>query len=258
MSLWREVVVFVAALTAGAMNSIAGAGTLISFPTLLWIGRDPIIANATNTVALWPASVAGMMAFRRELARSKRWLLMLVIPSFAGGATGAVLLIHTSSQTFALVVPYLILGATILLAAQEVITRKMRVVAITEGSHESATWRVGAFVFQFFVGIYGGYFGAGMGILMLAALGLIGLTDMHQMNGLKNLLALVVNGIAALYFIASGKIVWVDVALMAVASVIGGYFSARLARRLGQRFVRAFVVVIGLVMTVSLFLKSHH
>lgn len=258
MSLWREVVVFAAALTAGAINSIAGGGTLISFPTLLWIGRDPIMANATNTVALWPASVAGMMGFRQELSESKRWLLFLVIPSFAGGATGAVLLIHTSSQTFSLIIPYLILGATILLAAQELITRKMRVVAITEGSHETSMWRAGAFLFQFFVGVYGGYFGAGIGILMLAALGLIGLTDMHQMNGLKNLLALVVNGIAALYFIFSGAVIWIDVLIMAVASVMGGYFGARLARRLGRPFVRGFVVVIGLVMTLSLFLKAHH
>jgi uncharacterized protein len=258
MSLWREVVVFAAALTAGAVNSIAGGGTLISFPTLLWIGRDPILANATNTVALWPGAVAGVIGFREELARSKRWLLFLVIPSFIGGVTGAILLIHTSSHIFSIIVPYLILGATILLAAQELITRKTRMVAITEGSHESAVWRIGAYVFQFFVGVYGGYFGAGIGILMLAALGLIGLKDTHQMIGLKNLLAFVVNGIAALYFILSGTVIWIDVLLMAFASVIGGYFGARMARRLGRRFVRGFVLFIGFAMTVSLLLKAHH
>ena len=256
MSLWREAVVFVAALIAGSINSIAGGGTLISFPALVWIGRDSIIANATSTVALWPASVAGMFGFRQELARSKRWLLFLVIPSFAGGAVGAVLLMHTSSRTFSLIVPYLILSATILLGAQEVITRKTRVAAITAHSEELATWRAGVFIFQFFVGVYGGYFGAGIGILMLAALGLIGLTDMHQMNGLKNLMALVVNGIAAVYFIFSGAVLWVDVLRMAPASVVGGYFGARLARRLGQRFVRVFVVTIGLVMTLSMLLKA--
>jgi uncharacterized protein len=257
MSLWREFVLFVASLTAGSINSIAGGGTLITFPTLLWIGRDPIIANATNTVALWPASVAGMIGFRQELRSSKRWLLFLVIPSLLGGLVGAILLLHTSSRTFALIVPWLILSATVLLGAQEVITRKMRILAITEGSHESTTWRVAAFVFQFLVGVYGGYFGAGIGILMLAALGLIGLTDMHQMNGLKNLMALVVNGIASLYFIFSGAVIWADVLRMAFAAMIGGYFGARIARRLGHRFVRIFVVSIGLVMTLSLLLKTH-
>lgn len=245
--------IVVAAFIAGAINSVAGGGTLLSFPALLWIGRDPILANATNTIALWPASLAGMFGFRRELATARRWLLLLTIPSLIGGAAGAVLLLHTSSRTFQQLVPFLILGATLLLAFQEVITRRLE---LAGREHEPTRgWIAFVFIFQLLVGLYGGYFGAGMGILMLAALGLIGLTDLHQMNGLKNLLAICINGIAAIYFAAQGAVIWRDALLMAVASIIGGYAGARIARRLGRRFVRGFVVAIGLLMTVALFVK---
>src|SRR5687767_5967755 len=192
-----------AGILAGAINSIAGGGTLISFPALIWIGRDPILANATNAVAMWPGSLAGAYGFRRELATARRWLLLLIIPSLAGGGIGAWLLLRTPSSTFERIVPFLILGATLLLAAQEMITKRLGVLA---HAHESPTrgWIAFVFVFQFLVGLYGGYFGAGMGILMLAALGLIGLSDIHQMNGLKNVLAVGINGIAAIYFALSG------------------------------------------------------
>lgn len=236
------------------INSIAGGGTLISFPALLWLGRDPIMANATNTVAIWPGSFAGMVGFRRELASVRRWLLLLVIPSFAGGALGAWLLLRTPTKTFELIVPFLILGATLLLAAQEMITRRLGSVA---KAHENPTvgWVTFVFAFQFIVGMYGGYFGAGMGILMLAALGLIGLTDMHQMNGLKNLLAICINGIAAVYFALSKAVIWSDVLVMAIGAIVGGYAGTRIAHRFGRKFVRRAVVVIGLVMTVALFVK---
>lgn len=247
-------IVFVAGFVAGMINSIAGGGTLISFPVLLWLGRNPIMANATNTVAIWPASLAGMVGFRRELASVQRWLLLLVIPSFAGGALGAWLLLRTPAKTFETIVPFLILGATLLLAAQEMITRRLGTVA---RAHENPTagWVTFVFVFQLMVGLYGGYFGAGQGILMLAALGLIGLTDMHQMNGLKNLLAIVINGIAAIYFALSNAVVWSDVVVMATGSILGGYAGARIAHRFGRKFVRRAVVIIGLLMTVALFVK---
>ena len=239
---------------AGAVNSIAGGGTLISFPTLVWLGRDPIIANATNTVAIWPGSLAGAFGFRRELASVRRWLLLLIIPSLAGGALGGWLLLRTPTETFEFLVPFLILGATLLLAGQEVITRRLGIIS---RAHENPTkgWVIFVFAFQFLVGVYGGYFGAGMGILMLAALGLIGLTDLHQMNGLKNVLAVGINGIAAIYFALANAVVWNDVAVLAAGTILGGYLGARAARRLGRKFVRGAVVVIGLVMTVALFLK---
>ena len=159
------------------------------------------------------------------------------------------LLLRTSTKTFTHLVPFLILGATLLLAAQELISRRLQRVA------QGKRWIAFAFVFQFFVGVYGGYFGAGMGILMLAALGLIGLTDMHQMNGLKNLLAICINGIAAVYFAISGAVLWRDGVIMAVAAIAGGYAGARIAHRLGRKFVRGAVIVIGLGMTVALWLK---
>ena len=236
------------------INSIAGGGTLVSFPALLWIGRDPIIANATNSVALWPGSLAGAIGFRHELLTVRRWLLLLTIPSLLGAILGAVLLLKTPSATFDRLVPLLILAATLLFAAQEVITRRLGTIA---RAHEKPTvrWVVFVFTFQFLVGIYGGYFGAAMGILMLAALGLIGLTDLHQMNGLKNVLAVCINGVAAIYFALAGAVAWKDGIIMAVGAIIGGYFGARMAKRFGRTFVRRTVVVIGLTMSVALFLR---
>lgn len=250
----ETVVIVVAAIIAGAINSIAGGGTLISFPALMWVGRNPIVANATNTVALWPASFAGMVGFRRELVTIPRWLFLLTIPSVFGASLGAWLLLRTPAKTFEQIVPLLILTATLLLAGQEFISRRLGRVARAH-EHPTAGWVTFVFVFQFLVAIYGGYFGAGMGILMLAALGFIGLTDLHQMNGLKNLLAICINGVAAIYFGISGAVNWHDGLIMAVSGIGGGYFGARVARKLGRKFVRAFVVAIGLIMTVALFLK---
>ncbi|HEX3068687.1 MAG TPA: sulfite exporter TauE/SafE family protein [Thermoanaerobaculia bacterium] len=247
-------IIVIAAFAAGAINSIAGGGTLLSFPALVWIGVNPVMANATNTFALWPGSFAAMVGFRRELGNVRRWLLLLTIPALLGGATGGVLLLHTSMATFTRLVPFLILGATLLLAGQELITRRLGLVA---HAHEnpSAGWITVVVIFQFLVGIYGGYFGAGIGILILAALGLIGLTDMHEMNGLKNLLAICINGVAAIYFAWSGAVLWKDGFIMAAAAIIGGYLGARVARRLGRTFVRRSVVVIGLAMGIALFFK---
>lgn len=248
-------VVLVAGALAGAINSIAGGGTLLSFPALVWLGRDPILANATNAVAMWPGSLAAAYGFRRELATARRWLLLLILPSLAGGGIGAWLLLRTPSSTFERIVPFLTLGATLLLAAQEMITKRLGVLA---HAHESPTrgWVAFVFVFQLLVGLYGGYFGAGMGILMLAALGLIGLSDIHQMNGLKNVLAVGINGIAAIYFALSGAVIWRDALILTIGTVAGGFLGARLAQRLGRKFVRRFVVGVGVVMSIALLLKQ--
>src|SRR5687768_2378222 len=203
---------------------------------------------------MWPGSLAGAYGFRRELATARRWLLLLIVPSIAGGALGAWLPLRTPSSTFERLVPFLILGATILLAMQEMVTSRLGLVA---KSHENpgAGWMAFVLIFQFLVGVYGGYFGAGMGILMLAALGLIGMADMHQMNGVKNVLAVFINGIAAIYFVFASTVGWNDVLILAIGTILGGYFGARVARRLGRVFVRRAVVVIGIVMTVALLLK---
>ena len=240
MDLWKEVVIVAAAFAAGLINSIAGGGTLVSFPALVWTGRDPVLANATSTVALWPASLAGAYGFRREQKGGARLFLLFAAPSLAGGILGAVLLLRTPSATFARLVPFLILFATLLLAVQEPLSRRLRGARREGGGaradersgaraserggaahagETSRAWWAGALVFQFFVGVYGGYFGAGIGILMLAALGLLGFTDIHRMNALKNLLALCINGVAALYFVASGAVIWADVLLMTFAAI---------------------------------------
>ena len=253
VNLWQEVVVAAAAFAAGLINSVAGGGTLVSFPALLWIGRDAVLANATSTVALWPASLAGVYGFRRELKGGARTILLFGAPSLAGGVLGAVLLLRTPSEMFAQLVPFLILFATLLIALQEPVSRRLR--HAEDDRPPSRAWWAGALAFQFFVGVYGGYFGAGIGILMLAALGLLGFTDIHKMNAVKNLLAVSINGVAALYFIASGKVYWADVLVMTFAAIAGGYSGARLAYKLGRRFVRLAVIAIGLVMSVSLFFR---
>jgi hypothetical protein len=184
----------------------------------------------------------------------RRWLFWLFVPSLIGSAVGAALLLRTPSQTFERIVPLLILIATLLLAGQEMIARRFGVLA--QAHHDPTPgWLTFVFVFQFIVGVYGGYFGAGMGILMLAALGLIGLTDIHQANGLKNLLSTGINGLAAIYFAANGAVLWRDGLVMAAGALAGGYLGTRIAHRFGRAFIRRAVVLIGLVMTLALLVK---
>ena len=253
MTLWHGAVIFVAAFIAGMVNSVAGGGTLLSFPALVWIGVAPITANATNTVALWPGSLAGMVGFRHEMGNARRWMLVLGAPSVVGAAVGAVLLLRTPPDTFTLLVPYLILLATILFAAQEPLRRALRISTPKQGDSPRRSWWIGAILFQFCVAVYGGYFGAGIGILMLAALGLLGLTDIHQMNALKNFLALCINGCAAAYFVFAGAVSWRHALVMTAGAIAGGFGGAGLARRLGRTFVRRAVVAVGLAMAISLF-----
>jgi uncharacterized protein len=245
--------IFAAAFAAGMVNSVAGGGTLISFPALIWIGRDPIVANVTSTIALWPASLGAMVGFRREVAEGGAWIRRLLGPSFAGGILGAVLLLRTPSRMFAAIVPWLVLFATVLFAASDRIrSRSARPhdAASTTGAGTTAT----VIAFQFLVAVYGGYFGAGIGILMLAALAYFGVGDVHRMNAIKNTLAVFINGIAAAYFaVFSGRVVWADAAVMALGASIGGYGGAGLARALGPTFVRRAVIVIGFAMAASLF-----
>lgn len=253
MSLWHGVVVFVAAFFAGMMNSVAGGGTLLAFPALIWLGVDPIRANVTCTVALWPGSLGAMYGFRRELAGSRRWMLLLAPASLIGGLVGAILLLRTPSRLFGSIVPYLILFATVLFALGEPITRWLKRTAVRpQTSRESRLWWIAAIIFQVVVAVYGGYFGAGIGILMLAALGLLGLTDIHQMNGLKNFFAVCINVVAASYFALRGSVEWPYAAVMVAGAIAGGYGGAGLARKLGRGFVRRAVIFIGLAMAASL------
>jgi Predicted permeases len=244
---------FAAAFVAGAINSVAGGGTLVSFPTLIWLGLPSVTANATSTVAIWPGSLGGMWGYRGELRASEKRLLALTAPSIAGGILGALLLRWTPPAIFDQLVPFLILFATLLFVLQQPIQRRLNIAHPSE--HHTGKWLAGAAGFQFLVALYGGYFGAGIGILMLAALSIIGLTDIHQMNGWKNLFALCINGVAALYFIFARMVYWPDVLIMAVGAIAGGYGCAGVARRMGRTTVRRIVICIGFGMALSLFLK---
>lgn len=252
MSVGSALAVFGAGIAAGLVNSVAGGGTLLSFPTLVWIGRDPIVANVTNAVALWPGSLASVIGFRRELRGGERLLALLTPPSVLGSLVGAVLLLRTPSRTFAAIVPWLVLFATVLFAAQGPITRALRHRSHAHGGGPSARWMAGAVLFQFAVAVYGGYFGAGIGIIMLAALGLLGVTDILEMNGLKNVFAFFINGVAAIWFAVHGDVAWADAVVLALGGVIGGYGGAGVARRVGRGTVRRTVILIGLAMAASL------
>jgi len=235
------------------INSVAGGGTLLSFPTLIWLGVPSIAANATSTLALWPGSLGSVWGYRRELRGVDRSLYALMVPSLAGGLLGAILLYRTPTEVFDRLVPLLILFATCLLAGQDAIQRRFDLSAIHTNAR--SPWLSWAMLFQAGVGVYGGYFGAGIGILMLAALGLMGHSDIHQMNAIKNLLAVCINGVAAAYFVASGLVVWNDALVMAVGAILGGVGGAGLARRLGRTVVRRLIIGIGFAMALALLIK---
>jgi hypothetical protein len=245
------VLVGLAAALGAAMNAVAGGGTLVTFPALIALGVPPITANVTSTVALWPGTMASMWGYRRELVGAKRWAVAFAIPSFLGGVVGAVLLLRTPERHFSVIVPWLILGATALFIAQQPLMRAFTsgggVRAPIQGADGNLLAPSAAFLFyQFVVSIYGGYFGAGAGILMLAALGLMGLTNIHQMNGLKNWGGGVMNFVAVVIFAVSGRVNWPIAFAMAVGASIGGIGGSLLAQRVGQTWVRRAIVAIGL------------
>lgn len=238
----------------GALNAVAGGGSFIAFPALLFTGVGPVAANATNTLALWVGVTASGGAYRKHLDISKRVMIPLIATSIVGGLLGALLLIKTPPNTFLRVLPWLLLAATLLFAFGRNLTGR-----ISAGiSHESSNAAVmGASVFELLVAIYGGYFGGGIGIMNLAMLAAIGMTDMHAMNALKVVLGGVINGVATFTFIVTGAIAWRQGAVMAAGAVIGGYFAAHYAQRLPQKWIRALVIVIGSAMTVYFFVRAY-
>jgi uncharacterized membrane protein YfcA len=244
---------FGAAFLAGVINSVAGGGTLITFPTLIWLGLNSVTANATSTVVVWPGTLGSSWGYRRELRATPHRLYLLVIPSLVGGLTGAWLLRFTPPAAFDKLVPFLLLFASLLLLAQDPVQRKLK--SADAAAHQSTKWLVGALLFQLIVGIYGGYFGAGMGIFMLAALGVIGLTNIHQMNALRVVLGSSINGIAIVYFVANHMVYWPYVVVMVVGAIAGGYGGAGFARRLGGAAVRRIVIFVGFALALSFFFK---
>jgi len=243
-----------AAFLAGGINSVAGGGTLVSFPTLVWLGLPPITANATSTVAIWPGTLGSIWGFRHEFGQTDPRMRMLSVTSLIGGGMGALLLRSTPAGLFERLVPFLILFATILFSLQSPIQKMLRARGDkTDGKKE--TWMPEALVLNLLVGIYGGYFGAGMSIMMLSALSILGMTDILQMNALTSLFSLCVNGVAATLFISTKMVDWHYVLPMAVAAIVGGYGAAGLARRIGRVAVRRFVICVGFAMSLALFIR---
>jgi uncharacterized protein len=254
MNLPGLLILFVAAIIGGGINSVAGGGTLITFPSLLAFGVSPVMANATNTAALLPGSISSAIAYRQDLLPQRSQLIKLALPSMVGGLLGAVALI-AAPEIFGRIVPFLILFATLLFAGRNLFNRLTK----PNGSEDQpVTWagNIWGVIFQLLVASYGGYFGAGIGILMLASLSIMGMHNIHRMNALKTALAAIINGVALVYFILRGQIEWTLAILMAVGAIIGGYGGARLAKRMNQNVVRVFVIVAGLAVSVWLFVRG--
>jgi uncharacterized protein len=244
---------FASAVLGGGLNSVAGGGSFLTFPTLIVTGVAPIKANATSTVALWPGSLASVGAYRRELGAVRHGKLLSGI-SLIGGLLGALLLLHTPSATFSALIPYLLLVATLLFAFNGPI-RGWLGAMFAPGEHHSGRMPFALIVAQLVIATYGGFFGGGIGILMLAALSLLGLDNIHEMNALKTLLASCINGIAVVTFIIAGAVVWPQAVVMLVGAVTGGYVGAATARKLDQRWVRRFVIAVGCAMTIYFFVR---
>ena len=242
-----------AATAAGMINAVAGGGTLITFPVLLVLGTAPIVANATSTLALVIGTAGSIFGFRNQVAAVKPWLVRFIPVSLAGGLLGSILLTRTGNAAFARLVPFLILFATILFLSQGVFRRLAGREAQAHAGHPSI-WI--AVTFQFAVAVYGGFFGAGIGILMLASLGFLGLSDIHEMNAVKNVLGSVINIVAAAWFVASGLIDWPKMAVMSVGALAGYWFGAHFSQRIPQQRVRRLITTVGLAAAAYTFWKQ--
>jgi uncharacterized membrane protein YfcA len=235
-----------AAFIAGAMNSVAGGGSFVSFPALVFAGVPPISANATNNAAMWVGVIGSARGYREEIAEHRALLLPVVSVSIAGSLLGACLLLITPQALFTRMIPYLLLFATVVFGASPWLRRT------PDAPPRHAPWQI---VSQFVVSIYGGYFGAGMGILMLAVLAFSGLPHFNAQNAIKNVLSVSINGAALVPFVAARIIDWRFAIPMAAVALLGGYFGARFFRRVPQRIARWTVISIGTAMTIVFFAK---
>lgn len=243
--------VFLAGIAAGTVNTVVGSGTLITFPTLLAFGVPPVTANVSNTIGLVPGSVSGAIGYRRELSGQRGRLVRLASASLLGGALGAVLLLALPDDAFNAIVPALIGLGCVLVIFQPAIGRRVaaRADSRTESPEHGAGW---VWFLVFLAGVYGGYFGAAQGVLLMAIMGIGIKESLQRLNGTKNVLAGLVNGVAALIFIVVADVDWTVVALIAAGSVIGGQVGASVGRRLPALALRIFIVVVGVVAVISL------
>ena len=253
---------FVTAFIAGGLNAVAGGGSFISFPTLIFTGVSPIAANATNNTALWVASLASAGAYRRDLDVERRTMLILSIVSLVGGLLGSILLLYTSADIFKKLIPYLLLLATVVFIFGE--SFKQWLQSFDRFSSREAPPKdsptspplVYLIIAQLIVAIYGGFFGAGIGILMLASLTFFNIKNIHAMNALKTWLGTCINGIAIVPFIFAGIIAWHQAILMAVGGALGGYFIANFARQIPSKIIRQFVSIVAISMTIYFFVRG--
>ena len=255
MSLTEILGLVLAAVAGGAINAVAGGGTLVTFPALLFFGTPPIIANATSTLALVIGTSGSIYGYRMHLNPVRPWLWRFAPASLVGGLIGAVLLTGTSNQTFSRLVPFLILFATVLFLAQGTFRRfaDLKGPAGQDGKHH-AVW--GAIVFQLAVAVYGGYFGAGIGILMLASLGFIGLSNIHEMNTLKTILGSLINIVAAVWFILAGLVHWPKAGVMTAGALVGYFLGSHFAQRIPPQRVRQIITLIGFILSAVTFYKE--
>ena len=244
---------FGAALLAGAGNAVAGGGTNLSFPILIWLGIPPVAANATNGVGLWPGSAGAAWSYRAEIAGGDTRWWWLALPSVVGGALGAWLLLALPPTWFGAIAPWLVIVASGLVAVEPLLRRWLR-----SPGHEGAGkgWIAAAMAVQFAISVYGGYFGAGIGILLLVVLGLMGMHDMHTANAWKNVMSVAIKGVAVAWFALAGVLVWPVAIVMAVGSTLGGYTTGRFIQRFDQAKLRWLVVAMGVGMGLLLLLRN--
>jgi len=256
LTLTVAITLFLAAALGGALNAVVGGGTFITFPALVFAGVPAIQANATSSVVAWPGAVAGVFAYREDINLRRSLLVALGVAGFAGGAVGAWLLVHTPSAAFVRLVPWLLLFATLLFTFGGRISGWLgRGHSGLNGS--AGTVMLGVTLGQFVISIYGGYFGAGMGILMLAAYALANLGNIHTMNGVRSILGVLINGVAIGLFIYNRAIVWKPALVMIVGSTLAGYFGAVIARRIDPAKVKRFVMAVAWAMTVYFFFRAY-
>jgi uncharacterized membrane protein YfcA len=241
------------AFVAGGINAIAGGGTLIAFPALVAAGYTTKVANVTNTVALWPGAIGGSIAYRSEISRQRSTILVLIVPTILGALSGSALLLATPDSAFKVFVPFLILAACALLAFQDRINARF-VTAELHTHQGKSLWMLRGLIYL--TAVYGGYFGAGLGIITLAIFGVFLAEDIQHANALKGLFAFAVNGLAAIYFSIFGHVIWEAAILMAVCSLIGGYAGANLARSLPRNRVRQLAVAYGTIAAIVLLLRA--
>jgi uncharacterized protein len=247
------VVLLLAGAAAGTINTIVGSGSLVTFPTLLALGYPPIVANVTNTVGLVPGSVSGAIGYRRELAGQRPRAVRLCIAAGLGGLTGAVLLLALPATAFRVIVPILIIGAVVLVAIQPRLSKRLAHLRV-DGPPARGDGGWPLLIGVYLTGIYGGYFGAAQGVILIAILAVLVADDLQRLNGLKNVIAAVINAIAALFFIVLAPIHWPAAIALAVGATVGGQLGAHIGRRLSPTVLRAGIIVVGTVVAIRLLL----